>query len=190
MLIVIEGPMFSGKTSELIKRIMRYKFSGKKVVLYKPIIDYRYTLENINSHDGLIYPAKVIPNNEEGILILAKEYKNYDVIGIDEIQFFPKEIALMLNKISYEKHVIAAGVNLDYKGEPWETIKEILPYADRIISLKSVCYICGKLATRTIRTVESQDRIVIGGEKEYKPVCRKHFIEFDRQKYEEKLFKI
>jgi thymidine kinase len=96
----------------------------------------------------------------------------------------------MLNKISYEKHVIAAVVNLDYKGEPWETIKEILPYADRIISLKSVCYICGKLATRTIRTVESQDRIVIGGEKEYKPVCRKHFIEFDRQKYEEKLFKI
>ena len=89
MLIVIVGPMFSGKTTELIRRIKRYQHAGKKTIIYKPAIDFRYSIENVNSHDGLKYPARIIPNNEKGISILADEYKLYDVIGIDEIKFFP-----------------------------------------------------------------------------------------------------
>jgi len=75
ILIVIIGPMFSGKTSELIRRIKRYQLAGKKTIIYKPSIDVRYSIENVNSHDGLKYPARIIPNDEKGIYILADEYK-------------------------------------------------------------------------------------------------------------------
>jgi thymidine kinase len=185
MLIVIIGPMFSGKTTELIKRIEGYERAGKKTMVYKPAIDVRYSLESINTHDGLKYPAKIIPNNEDGVSILKDEYRMYDVIGIDEVQFFPPEIVPLINKISNEKEVIVAGLNLDYKGRPWETVKELLPFADQVISLNAVCYICGKEATRTIRTIESKDRIVVGGGESYRPVCRKHFDELSKQLYKE-----
>ena len=184
MLVVIVGSMFSGKTTELIRRIKRYQFAGKKTVIYKPSIDVRYSVENVNSHDGLKYPARVIPNDERGISILAGEYKLYDVIGIDEIQFFPSSVVYLIDKISYEKDVIAAGLNLDYRGKPWETVEKLLPYADQIITVSAVCYICGAEATRTIRTSESKDRILIGGEENYKPVCRKHFKELSEKLYQ------
>jgi thymidine kinase len=184
MLTVIIGPMFSGKTSELIRRIKRYQLAGKKTTIYKPSIDVRYSIENVNSHDGLKYPARIIPNDEKGVSILADEYKFYDVIGIDEIQFFPPSIAYLIDEISYEKDVIAAGLNLDYRGKPWETVEKLLPYADQIISLSAVCYICGEEATRTIRTSEIEDRILVGGEENYKPVCKKHFKELSKKLYQ------
>jgi thymidine kinase len=119
MLTVIVGPMFSGKTSEIIRRIKRYQLAGNKTIIYKPAIDVRYSIEDVNSHDGLKYPARIIPNDEKGISILTNEYKFYDVIGIDEIQFFPSSIVYLIDEISYEKDVIAAGLNLDYRGKPW-----------------------------------------------------------------------
>jgi len=184
MLIVIIGPMFAGKTTELIRRIKRYQLSRKKTIIYKPSIDVRYSIENVNSHDGLKYPARIIPNDEKGISILASEYKFYDVIGIDEIQFFPSSIVYLIDQISYEKDVIAAALNLDYRGKPWETVEKLLPYADQIITVSAVCYICGKEATRTIRISEIKDRILVGGEENYKPVCRDHFIELSKKLYQ------
>jgi len=183
MLVVIVGPMFSGKTTELIRRIRRYQLSGKRIIIYKPATDIRYSVNNINSHDGLTYPARIIPNNEEGICKLSREYEDYDVIGIDEVQFFPSEIVDLIDRISYEKHVIVAGLNLDYMGRPWETVEELLPRADDVITLTAVCYICGDEATRTVRISGGVERIVIGGEETYKPVCRKHFLELGKKLY-------
>jgi thymidine kinase len=183
MLTVIIGPMFSGKTTELIRRIKRHQLAGKKTIIYKPAIDVRYSIEDVNSHDGLKYPARIIPNDEKGISILADEYKFYDVIGIDEIHFFPSSIVYLIDQISYEKDIIAAGLNLDYRGRPWETVEKLLPYSDRIITLSAVCYICGEEATRTIRTSKIEDRILVGGEENYKPVCKKHFKELSKELY-------
>jgi thymidine kinase len=110
MLIVIVGPMFSGKTTELIRRIKRSAF--KKENDNKPSIDVRYSIENVNSHDGLKYPARIVPNDEKGISILANEYKFYDVIEIDEIQFFPSSIVYLIDQISYEKDVNSSCLKL------------------------------------------------------------------------------
>lgn len=182
---VITGPMFAGKTTELIKRIERQIFAKRKAALFKPSIDNRYSEDHVVAHNGLKYEAFVIPNNEEGVKQIydITKREGYEVIGIDEVQFFPMSIVEVLNKLADENiYVIASGLNLDFKGDPFEVTKELLVKADNIIYLTAVCTICGAPATRTQRLINGKPAprnspiILVGGSEAYEARCRKHHI--------------
>ncbi len=184
-LIVITGPMFSGKTTELIRHLERAMYAKKKAGVFKPSLDKRYDEKNIVTHNGLSYPAIVVPNNIDGIVEIYKKSLelNLDVICIDEAQFFPIELVDVIEKLVEEdKIVVVAGLNLDFRGEPFETMKELLARADDIVHLKAVCTVCGMDATRTQRLIDGKPapydspRILVGGSEVYEARCRKHHI--------------
>ena len=182
---VITGPMFAGKTTELIKRIERQIFAKRKAALFKPSIDNRYSESEIVAHNGLRYEAYVIPTTEEGVKMIYDITKNekLEVIGVDEVQFFPLSIVETLNKLADEGiYVIAAGLNLDFKGDPFPVTRELLVRADNIVYLTAICTICGAPATRSQRLINGKPAprnspvILVGGLESYEARCRRHHI--------------
>ncbi|HIP88957.1 MAG TPA: thymidine kinase [Thermococcus paralvinellae] len=182
---VITGPMFAGKTTELIKRIERQIFAKRKAALFKPSIDNRYSESEIVAHNGLRYEAYVIPTTEEGVKMIYDITKNekLEVIGVDEVQFFPLSIVETLNKLADEGiYVIAAGLNLDFKGDPFPVTRELLVRADNIVYLTAICTICGAPATRSQRLINGKPAprnspvILVGGIESYEARCRRHHI--------------
>jgi thymidine kinase len=180
VLIVIVGPMFSGKTTELIRLVERQVIAGRKAIVIKPSIDDRYHSSKVMSHSGWSWEAVQIPIDKvDEIPRLAEKYK---VLAIDEVQFFVPSLAEILNELANEKIVIAAGLNLDFKGVPFETTMKIMAYADKVISLTAVCKVCGRPATRSQRLIHGKPaprdspRILIGGAESYEARCRKHHI--------------
>jgi len=185
ILEVITGPMFAGKTTELIKRVERQIFAKKKAALFKPSIDNRYSEDEVVAHNGLRYEAFVIPTNVDGVRKIAEitRKEGYEVIGVDEVQFFPDEIVEMLEELADSGvYVIASGLNLDFKGDPFPVTKELLVRADNIIYLTAVCTVCGKPATRTQRLINGKPAprdspvIMVGGRESYEARCREHHI--------------
>lgn len=180
MLVAIVGPMFAGKTTELIRRVERYVIAGRRAVVFKPSIDARYDPASVAAHNGLKLNAVVVPPDEGGVKAIYELGQRYDVVAVDEVQFFPPALADVLNKLADGRVVIAAGLNLDFRGEPFETTARLMAYADRVISLTAVCKICGRPATRTQRLVAGKPaprdspRIVVGGVETYEARCRLH----------------
>ncbi|NJE09502.1 thymidine kinase [Thermococcus sp. MAR1] len=182
---VITGPMFAGKTTELIKRIERQMFAKRKAALFKPSIDNRYSEDEVVAHNGLKYEAFVIPTDEEGVkrIVEITKREGYEVIGIDEVQFFPMAIVETLEKLADEGiYVIASGLNLDFKADPFPVMRELLVRADNIVYLTAVCTVCGKPATRTQRLIDGKPAprdspvILVGGSESYEARCREHHL--------------
>ncbi len=182
---VITGPMFAGKTTELIKRIERQAFARRKVALFKPSIDTRYSKEEVVAHNGLRYEAFVVPTDENGVRRIMETTirEGFEVIGIDEVQFFPIEIVDVLNRLADEGvYVIASGLNLDFKGDPFPVTRELLVRADNIVYLTAVCTVCGRPATRSQRLIDGKPVprnspvILVGGRESYEARCREHHI--------------
>ncbi|NJE49953.1 MULTISPECIES: thymidine kinase [unclassified Thermococcus] len=180
---VITGPMFAGKTSELIKRIERQAYAKRKVALFKPSIDDRYSRSDVVAHNGLRYRAYVVPTSEEGVerIVELTRKEGFDVIGIDEVQFFPMGIVDALNELADDGvYVIASGLNLDFKAEPFPVMKELLVRADNIVYLTAVCTVCGRPATRSQRLIDGKPAprdspvIMVGGKESYEARCRLH----------------
>ena len=180
---VITGPMFAGKTTELIKRIERQVFAKRKAALFKPSIDNRYSEDEVVAHNGLKYRAFVLPTGEEGVerMVEITKGEGYDVIGVDEVQFFPMGIVDALNRLADEGvYVIASGLNLDFKGDPFPVMKELLVRADNVVYLTAVCTVCGKPATRSQRLIDGKPAprdspvILVGGRESYEARCREH----------------
>jgi len=180
---VITGPMFAGKTSELIKRIERQAYAKRKVALFKPSIDDRYSRSDVVAHNGLRYRAYVVPTSEEGVksIVELTRKEGFDVIGIDEVQFFPMGIVDALNELADEGvYAIASGLNLDFKAEPFPVMKELLVRADNIVYLTAVCTVCGRPATRSQRLINGKPAprdspvIMVGGKESYEARCRLH----------------
>ena len=185
VLEVITGPMFAGKTTELIKRVERQIFAKKKAALFKPSIDNRYSEDEVVAHNGLRYEAFVIPTTRDGVRKIAEitRKEGYEVIGIDEVQFFPAEIVDTLEELADSGvYVIASGLNLDFKAEPFPVTKELLVRADNIIYLTAVCTVCGRPATRSQRLIDGKPAprdspvIMVGGRESYEARCREHHI--------------
>lgn len=171
-LIIIVGPMFSGKTTELIRLVERQAIAGRRVVVVKPEIESRYSRTEVVSHTGLKWRAVLVPVGKPELI--ADVSRGYDVLGVDELHFFDPRVGEVLNELANEKTVIAAGLNLDYKGVPFEATVRAMAYADRVISLTAVCKVCGKPATRTQRLSDGGERILVGGAEIYEARCRKH----------------
>lgn len=167
---VIAGCMFSGKTEELIRRLRRAMIAKQKVIVFKPKIDNRYSEREIVSHSEQSLPSEVVEDASE-ILELSKDAQ---VIGIDEAQFFKMNIVDVANKLADEgKRVIIAGLDQDYRGQPFEPIPQLLAIAEYITKTLAICVICGNPADRTQRKTLTKDRVVVGASDIYEARCRK-----------------
>jgi thymidine kinase len=170
---VICGPMFSGKTEELIRRLVRAQIAKQKVEIFKPKIDVRYAQTEIVSHSRLTIPSRLVENPWE-ILELAREA---EVVGVDEAQFLGLELVPVVQQLADAgKRVICAGLDTDYRGMPFEPVPQLLCVAEYIDKTLAVCMQCGNPAKHTQRIVESTERILVGQYEAYEPRCRKCFV--------------
>lgn len=177
---VIIGPMFSGKTSELIRLVEREVYAKRKGAIFKIAFDDRYSAKQVVTHNGLRYDAYSVSNSLEGLGMIedVANSNRLDAIGVDEVNFFPTEIVPLLDGLAQDKKVIACGLNLDFRAEPFSTTMELAARADRVRYLSAVCVVCGQEATRTQRLVGGKPApkdspvIVVGGKEMYEPRCR------------------
>lgn len=176
---VITGPMFSGKTEELIQRLTHHESNGEKVICLKPAIDDRYHKTDIISHDNSRFKALAIDMVND-IIDLSNDVH---VIGIDEAQFFHESIVDIVSSLANSgKRVIISGLNLDYKGAPFTTIAHLMAKAESVLIKQGKCEACGDHSTHTYRKpLITSARIAIGGSELYEPRCRKCFLEGTRQ---------
>ncbi|MBS1731996.1 MAG: thymidine kinase [Bacteroidetes bacterium] len=166
---VICGSMFSGKTEELIRRLKRVKIANLKVEIFKPAIDTRYDEVKIVSHDtNFIHSTPV--ENSESILLLAQDV---DVVGIDEAQFFDNGIANVCEQLAIRGiRVIVAGLDMDYLGNPFGQMPNLLAKADYITKLHAICVKCGNIANISYRKVAGGGQVLLGEKDIYEPRCR------------------
>lgn len=166
---VLVGCMFAGKTEELIKRLMRASRMGRKVEVYKPLLDTRYSLDEVVSHGGLRIPAHVVKDLPAFTGTLP------DVVGIDEGQFFGDSLVPAVHSLLDQGvRVIVSGLDLNSNGVPFEPMPALLALADEVVKLKAVCARCLKEASRSYLyapAVPSEDGILVGGAESYEPRC-------------------
>ncbi|AYU55744.1 thymidine kinase [Staphylococcus debuckii] len=176
----ITGSMFSGKSEELIRRLKRGIFAKQKVVVFKPTIDDRYHKEKVVSHNGNAIEAINIQRAEE---ILEHDLSEVDVIGIDEVQFFENNIVDIAQDLAEQGHrVIVAGLDMDFRGRPFEPMPQLLAVSELVTKLQAVCAVCGAPASRTQRLINGRPAkaddpvIMVGADESYEPRCRAHHI--------------
>jgi thymidine kinase len=169
---VVCGSMFSGKTEELIRRLKRARIARQRVEIFKPALDNRYAETAVVSHDENAIPSIVV-NTADQILLLAGDAQ---VIGIDEGQFFGPELVGVCATLARQgRRVIVAGLDQDYRGEPFEPIPQLMAVAEFVTKLHAICVVCGAPANHSQRVVEQSGRVVVGAKEAYEPRCRLHF---------------
>jgi len=174
---VIAGSMFSGKTEELIRRLKRAKIARQSVEIFKPEIDVRYSKTNVVSHDENSIQSTPV-SNSANILLLSG---NVDVIGIDEAQFFDKGLVEVVTKLANMGiRVIVAGLDMDFKGEPFGPIPELMAVADDIDKVHAICVRCGNIAQFSHRLSENEQVVLLGEKNTYEPLCRGCFRELNQ----------
>ena len=175
---VITGSMFCGKTDELIRRLRRATIARQNVQVFKPAIDIRYAVEKVSSHAGAEFAAMPI---EESRDILAHLLDGVNVVAIDEAQFFDANVVEVAEELADQGiRVIIAGLDQDFRAEPFGPMPALMAQAEEVIKLRAICMVCGGEASRTQRLVNGEparydDPIVIVGAQElYEARCRKH----------------
>ncbi len=175
---VICGSMFSGKTEELIRRLKRATIAKQKVQVFKPSIDIRYDAEKVTSHAGLAFDAIPIKKSEEIPVLLDP---STTVVGIDEAQFLDEKLVDVVTDLAEKGiRVIVAGLDMDFRGEPFGCVSTLMAKAEKVDKLQAICIVCGEPACRTQRLVNNHpahynDPVVIVGAAElYEARCRKH----------------
>jgi thymidine kinase len=169
---VITGPMFSGKSEELLRRLRRAQIAGLSVKLFKPDIDNRYSDKDVVSHNGSSMPSISLRPNFGGVKAIGEYYNSVDVIGIDEAQFFDGYIASQLQKMSKGTLIIVAGLDMDFRRLPFGPMPNLLAMAERVQKLTAVCNSCGidgepaKYGGKTV---------MVGGTETYEARCRNCF---------------
>jgi len=169
---VICGSMFSGKTEELIRRLKRAKFARQRVEIFKPNVDVRYDEEMVVSHDSNEIRSTPVPA-AANIPILAD---NCDVVGIDEAQFFDDEIIKVCNDLANRGvRVIVAGLDMDFKGNPFGPMPALMATAEYVTKVHAICTRTGNLASYSYRKAKSDDLVLLGENEEYEPLSRAAF---------------
>ena len=170
---VIVGPMFSGKSEELIRRLRRAEIARQRVQIFKPLIDQRYKANEIVSHSGLEIGSDNVRTAAE---VMQKVEPRTEVIGIDEAQFLGDEaVAICTQLADMGKRVIVAGLDTDFMGRPFEPMPRLLAVAEEITKLLAICVRCGNPAVHTQRLVASEELIVVGATGMYEARCRRCF---------------
>jgi len=175
---VICGSMFSGKTEELIRRVRRAKIARQKVQVFKPAIDTRYGMEKVISHDGLDVEAVPVDSSQA---ILDRIEPDTTVVAIDEIQFFGMDVLQLTDLLAQRGlRIIAAGLDMDFRGEPFGPMPALLSKAEQVEKLQAICVVCGAPASRTQRLIDGRPAsyhdpvILVGGSESYEARCALH----------------
>lgn len=165
--------MFSGKTEELVRRCKRAQIGKQKVQVFKPAIDNRYSVDHVQSHDANRLPSRPVVKARE-ILDLIDD--NTRVVGIDEAQFFDDTVVEVAQKLAYRGiRVIVAGLDMDFRGQPFGPMPKLLAVAEEVTKLSAVCVVCGNQASRTQRiagSTSADDKIAVGAKDMYEARCR------------------
>lgn len=166
---VICGSMFSGKTEELIRRLNRAKIANQRVQIFKPIKDQRYSDNSVVSHNENAIDSIPIANSQD----IYDHMEDVNVIGIDEAQFFDMELVAVCENLAVRGiRVVAAGLDMDFRGKPFGPIPDLLAVAEYITKVHAICPHCGSLATHSYRLSEEKETVVIGEKDKYEPRCR------------------
>ncbi len=172
------GSMFSGKSEELIRRMRRSQFAKQEIQVFKPAIDNRYSDEAVVSHNGTSIIAMPVPTSQS---ILDQVEAKTEVVGIDEVQFFDDQIVEVVQELANRGYcVIVAGLDQDFRGEPFGKMPELLAIAESVTKLQAVCAVCGSPASRTQRLINGEPAcyddpiILVGASESYEPRCRHH----------------
>ena len=185
---VIVGPMFSGKSEELIRRLKRARIARQRVACYKPDIDLRYHRTAIASHGSHTHEACTVATVEHLKAALFQQLQEVDVIGIDEAQFFDSTvIPLAVELVHLGKRILIAGLDTTFNAEPFGPIPALMAIADEVIKLSAVCMVCGQPAIHTQRLGQSQELVVVGAAGLYEARCRTHFHPFTDEHASEQL---
>jgi len=174
---VVCGSMFSGKTEEFIRRLRRAEYAKQKVQVFKPAIDNRYDIQNVSSHAGTKFTAIAIESVED---IRNQLEADTDVVGIDEAQFLGWDIVDLCDELAEQgKRIIVAGLDMDFRGEPFGPMPVLMAQAESVDKLQAICMECGAPASRTQRLVDGEpahydaEIIMVGAEEAYQARCRK-----------------
>ncbi|HEX8992235.1 MAG TPA: thymidine kinase [Anaerolineales bacterium] len=175
---VICGSMFSGKTDELIRRLVRATIAKQKVQVFKPAIDVRYALEKVRSHAGADFDA--VPVEKAGE-IPGRLDPETTVVGIDEAQFMDDDVVRVAQELAeMGKRVLVAGLDMDFRGEPFGPMPLLMSKAERVDKLHAICMVCGEEASRTQRLVNGKPAryddpvVIVGAAEMYEARCRLH----------------
>lgn len=171
---VVCGPMFSGKTEELIRRVRRAQIARQKIQIFKPKIDDRYDAKDVVSHSAQAVEATPVTNSIE---ILQKLYDTTRIVAIDEVQFFGEDIIKVIDKLARRGcRVICSGLDQDYKGKPFGPIAYLLAIADKVDKVQAICTICGAPATKSFRkNTNDVGQVLVGETDIYEARCRTHY---------------
>ena len=174
---VIVGPMYSGKSEELIRRTRRVKIAKQKVQVFKPEIDDRYSKEDVVSHIGEKEEAIPIKSSKDILKFLKDDTQ---VIAIDEVQFLDEGIVKVVNDLADKnKRVICAGLDMDFRGEPFGVMPDLMAIAEFVDKFQAICMVCGNPATRTQRLINGrpanydEPTVLVGAKESYEARCRK-----------------
>jgi thymidine kinase len=175
---VVTGSMFSGKTDELIRRLRRARIARQNVQVFKPAIDIRYAVEKVTSHAGTEFEATPV-NCAADILPLIRP--DTTVVALDEAQFFEPEVTRYCQALADRGlRVIVAGLDTDFRGEPFGPMPELMAIAEKVDKLHAICAVCGDEAARTQRLLDGQPAfydepvVVVGASELYEARCRQH----------------
>jgi len=174
---VICGSMFSGKTEELIRRLNRAKIARQSVEIFKPSLDKRYHDQDIVSHNENSIRSTPV-NSAEEILLFAG---NCDVVGIDEAQFFDASLVEVCNKLANGgKRVVIAGLDMDFQGNPFGGMPQLMAQAEFVTKVHAICMVCGEVAQYSYRKVASKDKFLLGETDSYEARCRRCYNQGDK----------
>ncbi|KPU27412.1 thymidine kinase [Caloranaerobacter sp. TR13] len=175
---VVVGPMYSGKSEELIRRLRRAQIARQKIQVFKPSIDDRYSVNEVVSHNGEKIKAIPVKNSDEIYKLLSDDT---EVVGVDEVQFFDDGIIDLCRRLADKGlRVIVAGLDMDFRGEPFGPTPNIMAIAEFVDKLTAVCVICGHPANRTQRLINGEPAcydeptILVGAKESYEARCRLH----------------
>jgi len=175
---VICGSMFCGKTEELIRRLRRARIAKQNVQVFKPAIDNRFDHKKVTSHSGLDVDAQPVESSED---ILAQLDSSTTVVGVDEVQFFDDGIIDVVETLAKQGiRVIVTGLDMDFRGEPFGCMPDLMARAEKVEKLQAICMVCGESASRTQRLVNGEPAhyeepiVVVGAQEMYEARCRLH----------------
>jgi thymidine kinase len=175
---VVCGSMFSGKSEELIRRVRRAQFAKQKIIVFKPKIDDRYSKESVVSHNGTAVNAIPVSCSDDMLRFIDEDV---DVVAIDEVQFFDADVVGVIQQLADAGfRVIAAGLDQDFRGEPFGQMPELMAIAEQVTKLQAVCAVCGSPASRTQRLINGKPAsyfdpvIMVGAAEAYEARCRHH----------------
>jgi thymidine kinase len=169
---VIAGCMFSGKTEELIRRVRRAQYAKQSVAVFKPSIDKRYAIDSVGSHSGQKFRSFQIEHAHQ----ITELVQDAMVVGIDEAQFLDEGLIKVVDDLALKgKRVILAGLDLDYRGEPFGPIPHLLASAEYIQKMLAICVVCGNPADRSQRIVNRSAQVLVGEKDAYEARCRLHW---------------